>query len=128
MDTFYNLSQHWNAYSETWFMIQQNNILINSRNIHRKCSEKFRNIHSKIPMLESLFKKKSLIKKRLQHRCSESVFYCEFCDIFKNNIFHSLSASGGCMRSWSNVQNCDFFQLDISTVRYYHCINFISTM
>ena len=28
----------------------------------------------------------------------------------------------------SNVQNCDFFQLVISTVRYYHCINFISTM
>ena len=28
----------------------------------------------------------------------------------------------------SNVQNCDFFQLVISTVRYYHGINFVSTM
>ena len=28
----------------------------------------------------------------------------------------------------SNVQNCDLFQLVISTIGYYHCINFISTM
>ena len=26
------------------------------------------------------------------------------------------------------LQNCDFFQLVFSAVRYYHCINFISTM
>ena len=41
----------------------------------KKCSEKLRNIHRKIPVLESLFnnvaslKACNFIKKRLQHRC-----------------------------------------------------------
>ena len=31
-----------------------------------------------------------------------------------------------CLGYVSNFQNCDFFQFLISTVRYYHCISFIS--
>ena len=44
-------------------------------------------------MLESLFNKveglrpATLLKKRLQHRCFPVMFFCEYCEIFKNIYF-----------------------------------------
>ena len=67
-----------------------------NRDSHRRCSiEKrvFLKIHRKAPVTESLFNKvaglrpTTLLTKRLWHKC----FFCEFCEIFKDTLFLSLS-------------------------------------
>ena len=56
--------------------------------LQNRCSWKFRNVHRKAPVLESLFNKHAglktcnFFKKRLKH-----VFSCKICDIFKNTFF-----------------------------------------
>ena len=52
--------------------------------------KKFRNIHRKTPVLESLFNKVTglqvclFIRKRLQHKCFST---CDICELFKNTYF-----------------------------------------
>ena len=53
------------------------------------CSEKFRNIHRKTPLSESLSNKVSGLKACIfiQKETPTQVFFCEYCEIFKNSFF-----------------------------------------
>ena len=74
-------------------------------------------------------------KNRFYH--AEDLFKsCEILSVYKLNLLNTAvfmhkaknRPTPLSLLEKSNVQNCDFFQLVISTVRYYHCINFISTV
>ena len=51
------------------------------------CSEKFRNIHRKIFVLESLFNIVGDLQERYLKETPIQVFSCEYCKIFKNTYF-----------------------------------------
>ena len=50
--------------------------------IQDRCTEKIRKLHKETPVLESLFKKVSRNKET-----PAQVFFCEFCEAFKNTFF-----------------------------------------
>ena len=81
--------------------------------VPNRYSQKFRNIHRKTPVLESLFSKVAglevshLIKKRLQQHS----FSCKYCKIFRNNFFIEdlqwlpLNQHGSIIWHWTNYRN-----------------------
>ena len=57
--------------------------------LQNRCSWKFLNIHRKKPVLKPLFDKVSWLKACIfiWKETSTQVFFCEYCEIFKNSIF-----------------------------------------
>ena len=56
--------------------------------LQNRCSLKFHKFHRKIPVLESLFNKAAVLKTcTLLRRDSNTGFFCEICETFKNTFF-----------------------------------------
>ena len=60
--------------------------------LEKRFSEKFRKIHEKTPVLESLFNKVSGLKacKFIKKETMAQMFFCEIYEIFKNTFFHRI--------------------------------------
>ena len=67
----------------------------------KRCSLKFRKIHRKTPVPESLFNKVAgSACNFIKNETLAQVFSCEFCEI-SNNVFFLQNTSGGCFsQNW----------------------------
>ena len=80
--------------------------------VKKKCSQKFKNIHRKTPVLESLLVAPATLLKK---QTLAQMFSRQFCTIFKN-IFFTEPLQKNASAKQQNIKNVSFFCLVISYV------------